>query len=513
MFYHKRFRASGAARMTAAVLAILTFAWSGGTTAERLLSLNEAIDIALGQGYSIKTLQMSLTQAEQNRLAAKYRFRSSGSLNLSTPSWTENVQQVPVPNGLPVYNSLGTLRYQGGFNINQPLPTDGSVSLRTNVYQSEESNFFAETDTSLKRKDFLTSLSVRLNQPLFTYNRLKYGLRRAELSYETSSLNYRRSQMDVVYAVTSTFFDLYRATRQRDIAREKLTQAEDTFTIARQKYEAGLIPEVDALRMEVDLEEARASRTEADASLEAQKDRFKREIGLDLSEDVGVETTIEYTHFVVDLDTALQEGLRNRYELREDEIGIEMQKMAVRETDARSEVTANLSAYYDFTGRSDPALGLNTGTYDLFDSSWNDLERRPGNHGVTFMVNIPVWDWGVNKAEVTGAEISLKRAQLQAEENRKSIETSIRDAVRSFETSSTNLEILQKRENIAQKTYDISVARFNNGDITSQALALDSNSLNAAKMAYLGAYISYRLAIEDLKRKCLYDFENNRRIE
>ena len=48
----------------------------------------------------------------------------------------------------------------------------------------------------------------------------------------------------------------------------------------------------------------------------------------------------------------------------------------------------------------------------------------------------------------------------------------------------------------------------NNGDITSQELALNRDRLTDAKTSYLNAYIDYRLAIADLKRKTLMDFES-----
>jgi len=90
---------------------------------------------------------------------------------------------------------------------------------------------------------------------------------------------------------------------------------------------------------------------------------------------------------------------------------------------------------------------------------------------------------------------------------------SIRDAVRQVGAAETRLDILTKRQNIAQRTYDISLERFNNGDISSQELANNNDRLTSAKMAFLSAYISYKLAVEDLKRKTLWDFEKNQTVQ
>ena len=69
---------------------------------------------------------------------------------------------------------------------------------------------------------------------------------------------------------------------------------------------------------------------------------------------------------------------------------------------------------------------------------------------------------------------------------------------------------MQKSQDVAQRVYDISLERFSNGEITSQDLAIDNDKLSNAKMSFLSAYISYKLAVADIKRKTLYDFENDR---
>lgn len=492
------------------IAALLAFA--SASAAETLLTLDQAIDIALEQGFDMKSHRLSLIQSEQNRLAAKYRFRTNVDMTLSTPNWGESVSEVKVPNGLPVYNSVGSLRYQGQIDINQPLPTDGRLTLRSRLYQSKESNYYVETDNTLKRKDFVSSFSLTFTQPLFTYNRIKTNLKRAELNYERTSLTLKRNKLDVVYNVTNSFFALYRATRSHEIARETMEQQKLQYDTAKSKFDAGLIPEVEALRLEVDLANARSDLFSAEASLEEQKETFKKLIGVDLNEDIGVKTSIEHADIEIDIDKALKVGLANRTELRENEIDIELSKINVTEVDADQEVSANLNAYYDFTGRSDPNLAYGTSTSDLFDSSWDDLQRRPGNRGVTLTFNIPIWDWGVNKAQVESARASLKRAELQLEDEKRSIINSISDAVRQVHSAESRLEVLEKSQDVAQRTYDISLERFNNGSITSLDLAQDNKSLSNAKLQYLNAYISYRLAVADLRRKTLFDFEKDQPI-
>ncbi|MBN1294268.1 MAG: TolC family protein [Candidatus Latescibacteria bacterium] len=506
---HCIFHAAGFAAFGFFILLFFT----GNAESQYVLKLQDAIDIALEQSYNMKSLRLTLTQSEESYNASRFRFRTQVDMELDVPSWSERIDPVRAPNELPVYNRLGSKQFSSELNIRQPLPTDGYLGLRSTLYQTNEFTDLAASDSRIKGKTFYSSFGLVFNQPLFTYNTLKTGLKRTELSYERASHRLKRSQLDLVYNVTQSFFSLYRTTRTLEISAETLEQKKQVYDLAKLKFEAGLIPEVEALQMEVDFAAAQADYTSAEANRARQQDQFKLDIGLKLSDNVTVDTEISYESFAIDLEKALEEGKNRRTEIREQEIDIELQRLTVVETDARSEISADLNAFYDFTGVSDPYLPYETGTRNLFDSSWEDLKRRPRNRGVTLTFNIPIWDWGVNKAEVASARASLRNNELFMEEQQKIVENSIRDVVRSVEEARSRLGVLEKSQQVAQRSYDISMERFNNGEITSQDLALDNSRLTSAKMAYLSAFITYQLSIADLKRKTLWDFENNRAIE
>ena len=85
----------------------------------------------------------------------------------------------------------------------------------------------------------------------------------------------------------------------------------------------------------------------------------------------------------------------------------------------------------------------------------------------------------------------------------------VREIVRSVREAIIRLEIFEKNQDVAQRSYEISRMRFENGDITSQELGIEQERLADTQLAYLNAFITYQLAIADLKRKTMWDFENN----
>ncbi len=501
------------ARLGVFMLGLAAAAWTGDAEAQRVLTLKDAIDIALEESYDMKSLRLSMVQAEQGLIAAKNSFRTNVRMSFDTPNWSETVSAVRVPNALPVYNSYGSLTYRGGLTVTQPLPTNGSLSLSSRLTRTKETTYLATDDSKLKRSDFLSSMTLRLTQPLFTINQIQLDLRTAELNFENASRSRTRRQLDIIYNVTESFFNLYRDSRSQEMAKDDVDQQTKTTDVAKKKFEAGLIAEVQYLQMEVDLAEASDRLVSAEASLKRQNDSFKQLIGLKSTDEVVVKSDFSYTHFDVDEAKAIEEGLKSRSELRENEITIEQQKINVKEIANQNSIHGDLSAFYDFTGVSDSALPFNTSMYDLFDSSIDDLRRRPRNRGITFTLNVPVWDWGVNKARVESANARLRDAENRLDEMKKTVARGISDVVTQVRDAENRIVISKRRQELAQKTFDISLERFNIGEITTDQLAQDRARLNNAKLAYLTAFINYQLAIANLKRNTLWDFATNSPVQ
>lgn len=493
-----------AARVTATTAFFLFFVQAA--SARQVLTLQDAIDIALEKSYDMKSLRLSMVQAEQRLIAARNSFKTNVSMSIDAPRWSESVSAIQIPDALPIYNNTGSMAFSGGLTIKQPLPTDGSLSLTSQFKKTKSNTYLADSNTNLKRSDFLSSLTLTLTQPLFTINRIQLDLKNAELNYENADRTKIRRQLDIIYDVSESFYSLCQYFRNFEIAREDVNQQAKTTTTAKQKFEAGLIAEVQYLQMEVDLAEANDRLVSAEASLRRQMDAFKQLIGLEAKDDITVETDFQYTHFDIDLPKAIEEGLRNRSEIRENEIAIEQLKLTIRETAAENNIRGDLTAYYDLTGVSDSGLSYDTGAYDLFNSSWDDLNRRPKNRGVTFTLTVPIWDWGVNNARVESARARLKDSELSLVEMKKTVERGITDVVIQVRDAENRIEISRRRQELAQRTFDISLERFTIGEITADQLAQDRTRLNNAKTAYLTAYINYQLAVANLRRTTLYDF-------
>jgi outer membrane protein TolC len=99
--------------------------------------------------------------------------------------------------------------------------------------------------------------------------------------------------------------------------------------------------------------------------------------------------------------------------------------------------------------------------------------------------------------------------QLDLDYLKKSIITEIRDIVRTVKENKNKLEVHEQNQKLARRNYRIMELRFENGDISSQELAIERERLSNIQIDYLDSYIAYQLALANLKRKTMWDFYNN----
>lgn len=118
-------------------------------------------------------------------------------------------------------------------------------------------------------------------------------------------------------------------------------------------------------------------------------------------------------------------------------------------------------------------------------STFDDFRNRPENFGIGFTVNIPIIDWGENRAIVKAAEARLQQNMYQQEVVKRSIESEVMNLVADLEQQFETLTTVGEKRIGVEKSFEITRARFSDGDIDSQALALERDRLNNAYVTHL----------------------------
>lgn len=457
--------------------------------AQEILTLEKALNIAYEHSPSLIQSKMSLEQRQLNLKAQHASLKSQFSLNVNPFNYTRN-------NQYDSYNSKWydseTMSSSASFGIQQPIKwTDGSISLVNDFSWQDASNKTSGGNNT----SFNHNLSLRIEQPLFTYNRTKMELKELEFQLENAKISYALQVLNIEKNVTSQFYDVYQKQKDLSTARDEYDNQKQNYEIIKNKVEAGLVAKEELYQAEVNLASSESSVYSAEISYENTKDNFKLLLGIALDEDVAVLPNTEITTVTVDPNMAVKYALEQRMELRQKEISMEQDIFSIIQTKANNEFKGSISA----------RIGLNA----LGDKVGNMYDNPTDNEQIGVSFSIPIFDWGAQKARVKSSEISMESNKIDFAEEKKNITISVRQLCRNLPTLIRQIEIKKKSIENAERTYDINLEKYRNGNLTGMELQQYQSQLTNAKQAYTNAIISYKLELLNLKIQTLWDFETN----
>ncbi len=476
-------------------IAILLFGLVSLTSgAQEALTLDRALAIAETGSPDLQISLLNLERFQKTLEAQRAALKSRFSLEVNPVNYSN---QRRFDTRFSEWYTNENFESNTVFRVSQPiLPTDGTISL-INEFGWSSSNSTLTNSTN-ESEVFYNNLYLNFNQPLFTYNRLKVQLKQLELNLENAEISYAMQRLNLERNVTEFFYNVYMTQMNLNIAKEELANTQKSYDIIVNKVNAGLAAKEEQYQAELNLSTAKSDVQNGEVNFENAKDQLKLYLGMDLFEDIVILADISANPVPVLLDTAIQNGLRSRMELRQREIDIENSQFDLIETKSLNEFMGELNLRVGITG-DDEKLGK------IFDQP-----TRSPSVGLTF--NIPIFDWGEKKARIAASEAAIRSNELNLSEERKQIIIDIRQTYRNLQNQLTQIEIAEQNERNAQLTYEINLERYENGDLTGMDLNLYQTQLSQNKIAYSQALINYKIELLNLKIQSLYDFERNEAI-
>lgn len=480
-------------------LSCVLLCWAMGalsslTQAQIPLTIEQALDIAEENNPDLKASKLNLERYQQNLVAQRASLKSKFSLDLNPLNYSRARR---FDNRLSQWYTNETLNTSGTFMIQQPiLQTDGEISLiNTFGWQDNQSTVEGIDNTN---RAFSNDLYLRLNQPIFTYNRRKMELKQIEFDYENAGIRYALQRLNTERSITNQFYSVYMAQNNLAISREELENTEQSFEIIQNKVEADLSAKEELFQAELNLANAQSTVEERIVSLENAKDQLKQSLGIALHEEIEVTAEIEVSPVAVDLQRAVQSGLTTRMEIRQREIDIQLGELQMIQTKSLNEFRGDISL----------SVGI-IGDHERFGNMYDNPTSNPR---VAISFSVPIFDWGEKRARVKAQKVAQTIAKLEQDNQKIEIELDVRQVWRRLENLRTQIDIAEKSVRNAQLTYDINLTRYREGDLTGMEISQFQTQLSNRKMAHAQALINYKIELLNLKILSLYDFENDEPI-
>jgi outer membrane protein TolC len=489
-----------------AIALLLVGGLAGSASADRPLSLDEAVRMALEKNEDVILGRESVTAATARVQGARGAYDPVLELN---GGWSRSQEPVnSVFSGAPL-GHLGPeveLSEAGG-GLRQYLPTGGSLALTAHGLRQT-----TDGASVLLSPAYGTRVGVELRQPLLrdlAVDDVRLRLRVAHADRGAAVAALRRSAANTVAAVERAYWSLV-ATRQALAVREDAIQlAQRQLEETRTRVQSGAAPGTELSQPRAELERRRGellADREADARAQS---ALKLLILADADaarwlEPLVPTDSVAVVRETVDRAGALETALSGRPEL--DEAGAALARRRAETARARSGVWPSLDAVVSYerfglSGSRNPATpagSMPPGVAGDLGDAINALSDGETDAArVAVVLGLPITNRTARSA-VVAARSSERQAETVLAQVRKTICAEVLDAAAALEARAQRVAAARAGREAAEIQLSAELDRYASGRSTNFLVLTRQNDLSRARLDEISARTDYQIARTEL---------------
>jgi hypothetical protein len=456
------------------------------------LTLKEVVDLAKGQSIASKQAETEKENSFWQWKTFKSNYKPQLALTGILPSFNRSFTPVTQPNGSVEFQSVSNNNLSARVSLSQQISGTGGT-----LFISSELQRFDDLE-----RDFTSyngnPVFFGFDQPLFSFNALKWDKKIEPLRYKESQQAYIEELEFISVRAVDFYFELLLAQVNVQIAKSNLANNDTIYKIGQERYGVGEIAKNELIQLQMGVLNAKKSLISSNQSLATAQFQLKSFLGILEQKKANLKIPEKISTLVIDTELALQEAQNNRktaitFERRMKEAERDLAK-------AKGDNGVDISLIATI-GLSNSA-GTVPGVYD----------KPQDQQSVYMQVSVPLMDWGRQKSRAKQAEANKKLVEYANQQDKLTFEQTIRTQIGLYETYQSQLEITKLADELAQERYQISQERYLLGNISITNLTISLQEKDQAKRDYIQALRNYWFTYYNLRRLTLYDFETNEKI-
>lgn len=430
------------------------------------LTLNESIETALSNNRDIKIAKLDVEKAEEavdeafGYALPSFDLSANFSHFLSKPKMAFPDFEALLTNA--TYNIL--------FNEGV-LPQDNSkfLPMESKLQSFSQTNNF--------------EASAQVTQILFN-SAVFRGIGASQIYLDLSKEQLKAKTAEVVFNVKQAFYGALLTKQMLDITKATLANAEENLKNVKSYFEQGLTSEFEMMQAEVMVENIRPKVYELENLYKDTLNKLKLVIGVDQNSELNVTGEINYTNKEIpEIDDALSIALSKNYDIS----SLKVKKQIDEEFIAldRSEYWPQLAAFgnYTYAGSSD---------------SWNFQNYSATTVGLSFSMNI--FNGGRTQNKVDQSLIGLRQTEEQINTLKDYTVSEVKNTINNLHRVKLQVDAVERNVNLAERAYEISVTRYNEGTGTQLEIKNANIELQTAKTNRLQVVHDYIIAFAKLDK-------------
>lgn len=483
------------------ILALTTLASSA--QAQQTLTLDSCRAMALRNNKTLSASRLQLDMARYNKKAAKTKYlphiSALGGYELTSReiSLLSKDQKSALANAgtnttgalhNDIAGALTSLAQQGILTPEQASNLGGMFG-QVGSKIGEAVNHVGQNIVDAFRTDTrqMYALSVMLTQPIYMGGAIIAANRMADIGEEMAQNNIEASTQNTLHSIDQAYWTVVSVHHKKQLAESYLAVVKKLDDDVSKMIREGVATRADGLKVDVKVNEAEMSLTQAENGLALAKMLLCQLCGMDVDSDITLadENADNIVEQADDAQADRAVAMENRPEL----------KLLQNSADMSRQATKLVRAAYL------PQVLLTGGYVATNPNVFNGFERKlSGMWNVGVMVRVPLWNWMEGTYKVRASRIATTIVELERDDIREKIDLQVSQS--QFKVKEANRRLAMATKNVENAEENLRCANlgFKEGVIPTTDVMAAQTAWVQAQSQKIDAEVDVKMSQVNLKK-------------
>lgn len=483
------------------ILALTTLAASA--QAQQTLTLDSCRAMALRNNKTLSASRLQLDMARYNKKAAKTKYLphisalggyelTSREISLLSKDQKSALANAGTNTTGALHNDItGTLSslVQKGILTPEQASNLGGMFGQVGSKIGEAVNHVGQNIVDAFRTDTrqMYTLSVMLTQPIYMGGAIIAANRMAEIGEEMAQNNIEASTQNTLHSIDQAYWTVVSVHHKKQLAKSYLAVVKKLDDDVSKMIREGVATRADGLKVDVKVNEAEMSLTQAENGLALAKMLLCQLCGMDVDSDITLadENADNIVEQADDAQADRAVAMENRPELKLLQNSADMSRQATRLVRA---------AYL-------PQVLLTGGYVATNPNVFNGFERKlSGMWNVGVMVRVPLWNWMEGTYKVRASRIATTIVELERDDIREKIDLQVSQSQFKVKEANRRLAMAMKNVENAEENLRCANLGFKEGVIPTTDVMAAQTAWVQAQSQKIDAEVDVKMSQVNLKK-------------
>lgn len=457
-----------------ALLAWLPYA--GAQQQATQMTLEEAVQYALENSYTIRNAQITIADAEEQIIERRSAGLPQVNGGLTYQHYLA-VPRQPLPEGFDIFGIFGQALAVDLYDQLMPM-TQAAVD---NAFAGQGSSDSGEQGIAFfLRNNFTASVSV---EAMIFDGSYFVALQAAREYRKYTKREYEAKQRDVRNAATEAYLPVLLIQENIELLDKNIKNLNQVLFETKALYKEGFVEQLDIDRQQLSLSNLQIERENLVRQKEVALTNLKNTIGYPIAEPLVVADDLGEMKVEAEQLLAMEVRPEQRPEVALIDQAIQMNELNIK---------LNKSGYLPSLNAFGTAQQQYQGD-DFETGFWAPAAF------VGLNVNVPIFDGFRKKAQIQRARLDLERTRNQRQELLRGIKLEVSNARTNYENAAQRLQSQEQNLELAQRIYDTAQIKYREGVGSSLEVTQAEQGLYATQSNYMQSLYDLLLAKERLE--------------